>query len=475
MVDHVAMEHPYPRVIRHQRHLRTLVLAQQIGVGEVRRDLVPVRRNHLETHAVQVDRVLILGHVLQFEDIALAQLQAGNRPIGAGLVRDVPGLAVDLPQARWLAVVDIHRHRTDPFEIEVEFFGIRQIRLGHRVGGQGFRPRGRRIVIGHRAQGSQSHRAVAQRQLFTGRWRLDRQTNTHARAEPVFLAQRPRLDRVAVQRIDLRFNAGDVDAIRQGVVEIEQTHAGDLPRRQLDHRHWYAVDGRQAPRRTATRRFTGDAELDEIALLVNVPVLQTQGLFVLETGRLALFDNQRPDQPAAQLLAAADVRVIPVAAGVRHAEFVIEVFTGQHRQLRDVRHTVHLQRQTDAVPVNGGRHRQMVDETHPQPLALTHTQFGARRRWAERPGLGLVPRHQLNIQWRRDQLVVVARVSVGHLAQPVTRRTSRSDTNDNKTGQATEDLATGKGHELNYLTYLRRAPGTGPAKGKYDTPAIAKQ
>jgi hypothetical protein len=46
---------------------------------------------------------------------------------------------------------------------------------------------------------------------------------------------------------------------------------------------------------------------------------------------------------------------------------------------------------------------------------------------------------------------------LGDLAQPVTRRASRPDTNDNKTGQATEDLATGKGHELNYLTYLRRA------------------
>ncbi|GGK27391.1 hypothetical protein GCM10009103_23110 [Pseudomonas koreensis] len=48
---------------------------------------------------------------------------------------------------------------------------------------------------------------------------------------------------------------------------------------------------------------------------------------------------------------------------------------------------------------------------------------------------------------------------LGDLAQPVTRRASRPDTNDNKTGQATEDLATGKGHELNYLTYLRRASG----------------
>jgi hypothetical protein len=67
----------------------------------------------------------------------------------------------------------------------------------------------------------------------------------------------------------------------------------------------------------------------------------------------------------------------------------------------------------------------------------------------------------------------VARVGVGHFAQPVPRCASRSDTNDNKTGQATEDLATGKGHELNYLTYQRQAPG--PVKGEYDTPADEKQ
>jgi hypothetical protein len=50
----------------------------------------------------------------------------------------------------------------------------------------------------------------------------------------------------------------------------------------------------------------------------------------------------------------------------------------------------------------------------------------------------------------------MARVSISHFAQPVTRRAPRSNANDNKTGQATEDLATGKGHELNYLTYQRR-------------------
>ncbi|MNZ30224.1 hypothetical protein D3C78_474850 [compost metagenome] len=111
------------------------------------------------------------------------------------------------------------------------------------------------------------------------------------------------------------------------------------------------------------------------------------------------------------------------------------------------------------MPVNGGRDRQVVDEAHPQPFTLAHPQLGARRRRAEGPGLGHVPGYQFHVQRRCDQLVVVARLGVGHLAQPVARRAPCTDTNDNKTGQATEDLATGKRHELNYLTYQRQARG----------------
>jgi hypothetical protein len=67
----------------------------------------------------------------------------------------------------------------------------------------------------------------------------------------------------------------------------------------------------------------------------------------------------------------------------------------------------------------------------------------------------------------------VARLGIGHFAEPIPRRAPRADANNYKTGQATEDLATGKGHELNYLTYQRQA--FGPGKGEYDTPAIEKQ
>ncbi|MNR47129.1 hypothetical protein D3C85_1661900 [compost metagenome] len=50
-------------------------------------------------------------------------------------------------------------------------------------------------------------------------------------------------------------------------------------------------------------------------------------------------------------------------------------------------------------------------------------------------------------------------VGVRPLPQPVTRRTTDPDTYHCQTGQTTQYLSTGKGHELNYLTYLPQAQG----------------
>lgn len=52
------------RVISHQRYLGALVLAQQIGIGEPRfDDLAAIGRNYFETHAMQMNGMLVLGHV----------------------------------------------------------------------------------------------------------------------------------------------------------------------------------------------------------------------------------------------------------------------------------------------------------------------------------------------------------------------------------------------------------------------------
>lgn len=53
----------------------------------------------------------------------------------------------------------------------------------------------------------------------------------------------------------------------------------------------------------------------------------------------------------------------------------------------------------------------------------------------------------------------MTRVGVRHFPQPVTRCTTGPDANHCQTGQTTEYLSTGKGHGLNYLTYLPQAKG----------------
>ncbi|MNJ79041.1 hypothetical protein D3C77_769420 [compost metagenome] len=70
---------------------------------------MPIRAKHLETHAMQMDRVLILGHVLELENIAFTLLQRRNRSVGTGFIGDIPRFAVDLPKARRLAVFSVDR------------------------------------------------------------------------------------------------------------------------------------------------------------------------------------------------------------------------------------------------------------------------------------------------------------------------------------------------------------------------------
>jgi hypothetical protein len=48
---------------------------------------------------------------------------------------------------------------------------------------------------------------------------------------------------------------------------------------------------------------------------------------------------------------------------------------------------------------------------------------------------------------------------IGHLPQPIPRCATCTHTNDNKTGQASENLATGKGHERNHLLNPREPLG----------------
>src|SRR5690606_7868505 len=69
VIDHMTVEHPHAGIIRHQGDAGGFVLAQQVGVGVPGLDLATVGRDHLEGHAVQVDRMLVLAEVAQLEDV----------------------------------------------------------------------------------------------------------------------------------------------------------------------------------------------------------------------------------------------------------------------------------------------------------------------------------------------------------------------------------------------------------------------
>ncbi len=145
--------------------------------------------------------------------------------------------------------------------------------------------------------------------------------------------------------------------------------------------------------------------------------------------------------------------VVPVAAGIGHPELVVEILPWLDWQLRHIRHAIHFQRQADAMPVDGGLDRQVVDEAHAQPGTLPHAQLGPRGTGPERPGLSRVSRDQFDVKGRCDQLVVMAGIVIFDLAQPVPRGAPRAQANHNQAGQALEHLSTGEGHRSGYLVF----------------------
>ena len=76
-------------------------------------------------------------------------------------------------------------------------------------------------------------------------------------AEPVFLAQRTWRDRMAVEGIDARVAARQVQSIGQRIVEIEHAQPYDLPGRQIQQRSMSAIDRRQHPGVPAGRTLRG--------------------------------------------------------------------------------------------------------------------------------------------------------------------------------------------------------------------------
>jgi len=98
------------------------------------------------------------------------------------------------------------------------------------------------------------------------------------------------------------------------------------------------------------------------------------------------------------------------------------------------------------MPVNGRRFRQMVDESHTQPVALSPTQLQAWRLPAVSPGGRRMARHQLDIERRGNQFVIM-RGDIGGTSQPVTSAAS-TKADHSETGKAGKNFSAGERHVI---------------------------
>ena len=117
----------------------------------------------------------------------------------------------------------------------------------------------------------------------------------------------------------------------------------------------------------------------EPARFADADVAQHEDDLVLDADRVGwILDENRAVETEADLRGRHDVRVIPEQPGVRHDEVVGERTAWLHLGLRVTGHTVHLNRNPQAVPVNGRRLWQMVGEAHDEPIAYADADERAR-------------------------------------------------------------------------------------------------
>src|SRR3954451_11099083 len=72
----------------------------------------------------------------------------------------------------------------------------------------------------------------------------------------------------------------------------------------------------------------------------------------------------------ADLFLEAGVTVVPISAGLRYRESVLESLTRRDSRKTDSRHAVHMGRQDNAVPVNGRRCGQSVRDPDGHSVTL---------------------------------------------------------------------------------------------------------
>ena len=105
------------------------------------------------------------------------------------------------------------------------------------------------------------------------------------------------------------------------------------------------------------------AEGRQPSVLVELEVVEQQDTLAVEDRLVGAADDQRAVEAALELLGLVDVRVVPERPGVRHDESVLERSARFNRWLHRLR-SVHIRGDTEPVPVNRGRLRQAVCQSH---------------------------------------------------------------------------------------------------------------
>ena len=99
---------------------------------------------------------------------------------------------------------------------------------------------------------------------------------------------------------------------------------------------------------------------------------------IRERFRIAGLDDQRTVQPPLFLIAR--VAVVPVGARLSHAKAVREGLTGVNAVKAQSRHTVHVRREEDAVPVNRRLLAQRIGDAEGDGVAFLPTERRRRQR-----------------------------------------------------------------------------------------------
>ena len=171
-----------------------------------------------------------------------------------------------------------------------------------------------------------------------------------------------------------RAEVGRVDARVRGV---EQAQADALAAARRQRGVGAPVDGHEVAPATVVHQVVRRVEaIEDLAGLVEQPVVQHPDDVARVGRRRRVLDDQHAVEAPLDLLAGADVRVEPERAGVLGRELVGEGAARLDRRLRHARNAVHPVRNAHAVPVDRRRLRQVVREADAQRLAQPDAQLG---------------------------------------------------------------------------------------------------